>query len=63
MLDLILFPSEPFAPRIWQLRYNLTAYDAWYVAIAESLELSLATLDLRLARASGPICDFELPPA
>ena len=30
-----LFPFEPFAERIWALRHNLTAYDAWYVAIAE----------------------------
>lgn len=62
-LSMILFPSEPFASRIWQLRHNVTAYDAWYVAIAESLRLPLATLDECLARSSGPECEFELPPA
>jgi predicted nucleic acid-binding protein len=36
-LDIELFPFEPFAGRIWELRHNLTSYDAWYVAIAEAL--------------------------
>ena len=45
-----LFPYAPFAPRIWALRHNLTCYDAWYVAVAESLGCSLATMDLRMAR-------------
>jgi predicted nucleic acid-binding protein len=57
-----LFPYEPFAPRVWQLRDNVTSYDAWYVALAESLGSNLATLDRRLAQASGPRCDFETPP-
>ncbi|MGK2850037.1 MAG: type II toxin-antitoxin system VapC family toxin [Candidatus Limnocylindrales bacterium] len=57
-----LFPYEPFAPRVWELRANLTAYDAWYVALAEVLGGPLVTLDLRLARAPGPRCDFRLPP-
>ena len=61
-LDMILFPFEPFAERVWQLRRNLTSYDAWYVALAEALSVPLATLDRRLARASGPQCDFSLPP-
>jgi predicted nucleic acid-binding protein len=39
----------------------LTAYDAWYVALAEALETRLVTLDRRLARASGPRCGFVLP--
>jgi predicted nucleic acid-binding protein len=57
-----LFPYAPFAPRVWQLRDNVTSYDAWYVALAESLGSNLATLDRRLAQASGPRCDFETPP-
>lgn len=57
-----LFPNEPFAPRVWQLRANLTAYDAWYVALAEVLGWPLVTLDHRLARAPGPRCEFRLPP-
>lgn len=57
-----LFPYEPHAQRVWQLRDNLTAYDAWYVALAEDLGLPLVTLDQRLARANGPRCEFRLPP-
>lgn len=57
-----LFPYAPFAPRVWELRTNVTAYDAWYVALAETLEIKLATLDLRLARAAGARCRFVVPP-
>jgi predicted nucleic acid-binding protein len=53
-----LFPYAPFAPRIWELRENVTCYDAWYVAIAEALNAPLATLDARLAKAPGPRCRF-----
>ena len=60
-LNLELFSFEPFAERIWELRHNLTSYDAWYVAVAEALGLPLATLDARLAKASGPTCDFLTP--
>lgn len=57
-----LFPYEPFAERVWELRANLTAYDAWYVAVAETLKAELITLDSRLARASGPRCTIVVPP-
>ena len=57
-----LFPYGPFAPRVWELRDNLTSYDAWYVALAEFLSTRVATLDLRLARAPGSRCGFETPP-
>lgn len=60
-LDLLLVPYEPFAQRIWDLRDNLTAYDAWYVAVAEAFDMPLATLDRRLSRAAGPACRFQLP--
>lgn len=56
-----LFPYRPFAERAWELRENLTAYDAWYVALAEELDAPLATLDRRLSRASGPRCSFATP--
>lgn len=56
-----LFPYEPFAPRVWELRENLTAYDAWYVALAEALDAKLATLDAALCRAPGPRCGFLTP--
>jgi predicted nucleic acid-binding protein len=55
-------PVRPFEERIWQLRANLTSYDAWYVAVAESFGFPLATLDRRLAQAPGPECGFVLPP-
>jgi predicted nucleic acid-binding protein len=57
-----LFSFEPFAARVWQLRANLTPYDAWYVTLAETLNTRLATLDRRLSSAIGPTCEFETPP-
>ena len=59
-VDLIAY--EVVAERAWELRDNLTLYDAWYAAVAELLDAELATLDLRLARAAGPKCGFLLPP-
>ena len=56
-----LFPYEAVASRAWELRDNLTLYDAWYVALAELLGTELATLDRRLARAPGPLCRFMVP--
>jgi predicted nucleic acid-binding protein len=47
------YPHEWLLSRVWQLRENLTAYDAVYVALAESLEASLVTRDRRLAAAAG----------
>jgi predicted nucleic acid-binding protein len=48
--------------RVWRLRGNLTAYDATYVALAETLECPLLTSDRRLARAVGPRCLIQLVP-
>ena len=59
-LDVELFPFHPFADRIWALRKNITSYDAWYVALAEALDCSLATLDVKLKKASGIRCKFEV---
>ena len=61
-LPVDLFPYGPFASRVWALRENLTAYDAWYVALAELLDGELATLDRRLARAPGVACPVRTPP-
>lgn len=47
-------------PRCWELRDNLTTYDAVYVALAEALDATLLTGDRRLGRASGPTCTIEL---
>ena len=46
--------------RIWELRDNLSAYDATYVAVAEALEAPLVTADGRLARAPGPRCTITV---
>lgn len=61
-LRLELFPYMSCAARAWQLRSNITAYDAWYVALAETLEAPLATLDARLSHAAGTRCEFAVPP-
>lgn len=44
--------------RIWELRHNLSAYDASYVSIAEALDVTLLTADRRLAGAPGPTCSI-----
>ena len=51
---------EPLLGRIWELRENLTAYDAAYVALAESLNSVLITSDAALARAPGPTIRIEV---
>lgn len=64
--DLLDLPVElvgyqQLAARVWELRANVTTYDACYVVLAELLEAPLATLDSRLTRASGPRCAFLTP--
>jgi predicted nucleic acid-binding protein len=56
---IIVFPTAPLLPRVWQLRQNLTPYDACYVALAEVLDAVLLTADRRLAKAPGPRCPIE----
>ena len=58
-----LYPYELVASRVWELRHNLTAYDGWYVALAEAVGAPLITLDARIARAPGLRCEVRLPPA
>jgi predicted nucleic acid-binding protein len=53
-------PARPLLPRCWELRDNLTFYDAVYVALAELLDIALLTADARLARATGPRCTIQL---
>jgi predicted nucleic acid-binding protein len=53
-------PTEPLLMRIWELRANVTAYDAAYVALAEALDAPLVTADARLARSSGLRARIEL---
>jgi len=57
-----LFPYAPLASRVWELRSNVTAYDGWYVALAEALSAPLITLDHKLTRAPGLRCEFTVPP-
>ena len=56
--DIELLPFAPFADRVWELRHSLGGSDAWYVAVAETFGLPLATLDGRLRRAAGVRCRF-----
>lgn len=60
-LPVTVFPFEPFAARIWELHPSVTSYEAGYVALAEALDAPVVTLDRRLARATGPTCEFLLP--
>lgn len=46
--------------RIWELRANLSAYDATYIAVAETFDAPLVTADGRLARAPGPRCTITV---
>ena len=55
-------PYELLADRAWALSDDLTMYDAAYVSLAERLGAPLATLDVRLVRATGPTCAFRSPP-
>jgi len=55
------WPYELLVPRAWQLRQNLTAYDASYVALAELLSTAIVTLDRRISRAPGLRCTVTTP--
>jgi predicted nucleic acid-binding protein len=59
-LSLVRFPHQLLADRMWELRHNLTAYDAAFVALAEALGIPLVTCDGRLASAPGHKARVEL---
>lgn len=59
-LDVERYPHEPFLDRAWSLRDNVTAYDAIYVALAETLGELLVTADRKLARSPGLNVRVEL---
>lgn len=56
----VVIPTRLLASRIWELRGNLTTYDAAYVATAEQCNCALVTSDARLTRANGPRCPVNL---
>jgi predicted nucleic acid-binding protein len=59
-LALIRYPHNHLLPRIWELRNSMSAYDAVYVALAETLNAPLVTCDQKLARAEGHGARIEL---
>ena len=59
-LDITRVAHAPLLERCWELRDNLTPYDAAYVALAELVEAPLLTTDRRLAGASGTRCPIEV---
>ena len=61
LLGLRRHTTRQLWPRAWQLRTNLSAYDALYVALAEQLNLPLLSADGRLARAPGLRCQVRVP--
>lgn len=54
------FNTSGLLRRVWELRQNLSAYDATYVALAEALDCRLVTADARLSRAPGPRCPITV---
>ena len=65
LTDLVDFPihrspHDALLPRIWELRHNVTAYDAAYLALAEALAAPLVTCDGRLASAPGHAASVEV---
>ena len=59
-LDLDRYPTLPLMRRAYELRANLTAYDASYIALAELFSCELVTGDERLARAPGLRCSVRV---
>ena len=54
------YPHDLFLDRVWQLRHNVTAYDAAYLALAELLPATLLTCDTRLAGIPGVTATVEV---
>ncbi|HZD17278.1 MAG TPA: type II toxin-antitoxin system VapC family toxin [Actinomycetota bacterium] len=59
-LAMVRYPHQPLSDRMWELRHNLSAYDAAFVALSEALEAPLVTCDRRLASAPGHGASIEL---
>ena len=61
-LGMTRYPAYSILDRVWELRDNLSAYDACYVALAELLDCSLLTADQRLGRAPRVRCPITIVP-
>lgn len=61
-MGMIRYPVVGLLSRMWELRDNLSAYDAAYVALAEQLDRPLLTADARVARAPGVRCSVTVVP-
>lgn len=59
-LPITRHPTSPFMPRAYELRANVTPYDAAYIGLAEALGCDLVTADARLATAPGPRCRIRI---
>jgi predicted nucleic acid-binding protein len=59
-LTIVRYPHHPLADRMWELRHNLTAYDAAFVVLSEALGVPLVTCDARLAAAIEHSAAIEL---
>jgi predicted nucleic acid-binding protein len=59
-MAIVRYPHTPFIDRMWDLRHNLSAYDAVFVALSEGLGVPLITCDARLAGSAGHEADIEL---
>jgi predicted nucleic acid-binding protein len=59
-MPMVRYPHLPLAPRIWEMRSNLTPYDAAYVALAELLGAVFITADRALALVPGARCQIEV---
>jgi len=57
---IVRYPQLRFLPRIWELKHNVTAYDAAYLALAEVLDAPLVTRDAKLAATVGHRARVEL---
>ena len=61
-MAVVRYPHVPLADRMWELRHDMTAYDAVFVVLAEILAVPLITCDARLARAPGHRAAVEVFP-
>jgi predicted nucleic acid-binding protein len=61
-LEVSRFPARGLLARVWELKANLSAYDATCVALAEVLECPMVTADARISRAPGPRCPITVLP-